>query len=58
MIERRMAMSEKNMEMMKKLLEKKKEEQQQQGGFRPDKGRGISSKPKKNQKPGGANNKV
>jgi hypothetical protein len=53
-----MAMSEKNMEMMKKLLEKKKEQQQQQGGFRPEKGKGISSKPKKNQKPGGANNKV
>ena len=43
---------------MKKLLEKKKEQQQQQAGYRPDKGRGVSSKPKKNQKAGGANNKV
>lgn len=46
------------MEMMKKLLEKKKEQQQQHNQFRPDKGKGISSKPKRNQKVGGANNKV
>lgn len=51
-------MSEKNMEMMKKLLEKKKEQQKQQEGFRPDKGKNIYSKAKKNQKAGGANNKV
>jgi len=51
-------MSEKSMEMMKKILEKKKEKQQQQNQSRPDKGKGVSSKPKRNQKVGGANNKV
>ncbi|MCA0386474.1 MAG: hypothetical protein LCH34_12840 [Firmicutes bacterium] len=51
-------MSDKTMEMMKKILEKKKEQQQQHGSVRPDKGKGVSSKPKKHQKPGGSNNKV
>ncbi|GAB6106826.1 hypothetical protein [Fusibacter bizertensis] len=51
-------MSEKNMEMMKKLLEKKKEQQQKQNSFRPDKGKGISSKSKRNQKQVGSSKKV
>ncbi len=51
-------MSNKNMEMMKKLLEKKKEEQQPTRNFKPERGKNVSSTPKKNQKPGGANNKV
>jgi len=51
-------MSEKNMEMMKKLLDKKKEQQNTKQKFSPSKKIGSGAREKKNQKPGGSNNKV
>lgn len=51
-------MSDKNIEMMKQFLEKKKAKQLEQQKLRPDKKIGSPSGSKKNQKPGGSNNKV
>lgn len=51
-------MSEKNVEMMKKFLEKKNSKQAQGKSIKPDKKIGSNQGAKKNQKPGGSNNKV
>lgn len=51
-------MSEKNMEMMKKFLENKKQQQNKNNTQRPEKKIGSGQGAKKNQKPGGSNNKV
>ncbi|MCK8061205.1 MULTISPECIES: hypothetical protein [unclassified Fusibacter] len=51
-------MSEKTMEMMKKLLEKKKAANATKTSHVPAKKLGHGSSAKKNQKPGGSNNKV
>ena len=51
-------MSDKTMDAMKKILEKKKAQQVEQQKHRPDKKLGTPQSSKKNQKPGGSNNKV
>ncbi|MBE0451183.1 MAG: hypothetical protein IBX70_10085 [Clostridia bacterium] len=51
-------MSEKAKEAMKKILEKRKEKEIEHQKYRPDKKLGHAQSSKKNQKPGGSNNKV
>lgn len=51
-------MSEKTMKAMKKILEMKKAKQTEQQKHRPDKKLGTPQTSKKNQKPGGSNNKI